>query len=76
MTSTTTMTMLAWAAVLNIPIVVAATTLPLGAVIASSVAMTLIGAILDRLVGWSFPAAHHELIELFPAVDRHERQAA
>jgi hypothetical protein len=76
MTSTTTMTMLAWAAVLNIPIVVAATTLPLGAVIASSVAMTLIGAILGRLVGWSFPAAHHELIELFPAVDRHERQAA
>jgi hypothetical protein len=76
MTSTTTMTMLAWAAVLNIPIVVAATTLPLGAVIASSVALTLIGAILGRLVGWSFPAAHHELIELFPAVDRHERQAA
>jgi hypothetical protein len=76
MTSTTTMTMLAGAAVLNIPIVVAATTLPLGAVIASSVAMTLIGAILGRLVGWSFSTAHHELIELFPAVDRHERQAA
>jgi hypothetical protein len=76
MTSTTTMTMLAGAAVLNIPIVVAVTTLPLGAVIASSVALTLIGAILGRLVGWSFSAAHHKLIELFPAVDRHERQAA
>ena len=67
---------LAGAAVLNIPIVVAASTLPLGAVIASSAALTLIGAILGWLVGWSFPAAHHELIELIPAIDRHERQAA
>jgi hypothetical protein len=76
MITATTMPTLAGAALLNLPIAVAATTLSLSAVIASSVALTLIGAILGRLVGWSFPAAHHELIELFPAVDRHERQAA
>jgi hypothetical protein len=76
MTIETTTSTLAGAAVLNIPIVVGASTLPVDAVIASSLALTLIGAILGWLVGWSFSAAHHGLIELFPAVDRHERQAA
>jgi hypothetical protein len=45
-------------------------------VIASAVALALIGATLGRLIEWSFMGTRHELIELFPAVVQHQRQAA
>jgi hypothetical protein len=75
MTAPTTFT-LAGAALLNVPIAIGASTLPVDALIASAVALALIGATLGRLIEWSFTGTRHELIELFPAVDRHERQAA
>jgi VIT1/CCC1 family predicted Fe2+/Mn2+ transporter len=75
MTAPTTFT-LAGAALLNVPIAFGASPLPVDAVIASSVALALIGAALGRLIEWSFAGTRHELIELFPAVDRDVRQAA
>jgi hypothetical protein len=75
MTTPTSFT-LAGAALLNVPTAIAAFTLPVDALIASAMALALVGAALGRLIEWSFRGTRHELIELFPAVDRHEQQAA
>jgi len=67
-------TAIAGALTLNVPIVVAATYLPVTALIVMAAALGMIGAALGALVGWSFEDSRHELIELAPA--REEQRAA
>ena len=52
--TTSTNAMIAGAVALNLPTLFAAAVLPAGAVIAATVALTLLGAALGWLVGWSF----------------------
>ncbi|MDX6520993.1 MAG: hypothetical protein QOF08_1598 [Gaiellales bacterium] len=62
--TTITKTALAGAILLNIPVLAGVGHLAGDALLASAVALALIGGALGLLVGWSLTGDRHELIEL------------
>jgi hypothetical protein len=74
--TTSTKTMIAGAVALNVPSLFAAAVLPAGALIAATATLTLLGAALGWLVGWSFSGGSHELINLYPVIEDEQQRAA